>query len=278
MSFWQALVMGIIQGLAEFLPISSSGHLVLFRHILGINADVSSLFEVLLHVGTLGAVFVVFWEDVRSLIFEAFLLIGDAFMWLIKRKKIEMYPARKMVLLILVSSIPTAIIGLIIEVLLEDFFLSSLVAVGVALIVTAAILYAISKMPVGKKKLGKMKYDDALFIGIVQGISVIPGISRSGSTVAAGIFSGLDKEFAFKYSFLVSIPAILGAAVLKLFSITAADSLYMIAYLAGAAVAFAVGYFSITFLRYLVRKDKYYYFSYYCILAGFLAILIGVLK
>ena len=215
-SYLQAIIMGLVQGLAEFLPVSSSGHLVLSKFILGADLGTSAFFEILLHVGTLGAVFIFYWQDVLNLIKEGLLLIKDCVLFVFKQKKVEMYLERKMLVFIIVASIPTAVLGLLMETFLEDLFLSSVIAVGFALLVTGTMLMLIRKMPQGRKTLKEMKGRDALTIGIVQGIATIPGISRSGSTVTAGIFCGLDKEFAFRFSFLMSIPAIWGAAVLKL--------------------------------------------------------------
>lgn len=277
--YLQALIMGLVQGLTEFLPVSSSGHLVLSKFILGAQLDTSALFEILLHVGTLVAVFIVFWQDVLSLIKEGFKLIGDCVLWVAKRKKITLYPERKMLLMILIASVPTAILGLLMEKFLEDLFLSSVLAVGLALLVTGTFLLLLQKLPQGHKQLKQMKNRDAVTIGIVQGIATIPGISRSGSTVAAGLFCGLDKEFAFRFSFLMSIPAILGAAVLKLTDVSAADvSANAGPYLVGMIAAALVGYLCVRWLRNLIQKDQFHYFGYYCLLIGLISVIWGVFR
>jgi len=277
--YLQALIMGLVQGLTEFLPVSSSGHLVLSKFILGAQLDTSALFEILLHVGTLGAVFIVFWKDVWSLIQEGIFLIRDCVLWVIKRKKLTFYPERKMLLLIIIASIPTAILGLLMEKFLEDLFLSSLIAVGFALLVTGTFLLLIRRMPQGHKKLGQMKNRDAVTIGIIQGIATIPGISRFGSTVAAGLFCGLDKEFAFRFSFLMSIPAILGAAVLKLTDVSGADLAANAGpYLIGMVVAALTGYLCVKWLRNLIQKNQFHYFGYYCLLVGMLSIIWGIFR
>ena len=146
-TYLQAIIMGLVQGLAEFLPVSSSGHLVLSKFILGAELGTSALFEILLHVGTLLAVFVFYWKDVLNLIKEGLLLIKDSFLFVFKRKKFDLYLERKMVVFIIVASIPTAILGLLMEAFLEDLFLSSVVAVGFALLVTGTMLMLIRKMP-----------------------------------------------------------------------------------------------------------------------------------
>lgn len=277
-SYLQAIIMGLVQGLAEFLPVSSSGHLVLSKFILGAELGTSALFEILLHVGTLLAVFVFYWKDVLNLIKEGLLLIKDSFLFVFKRKKFDLYLERKMVVFIIVASIPTAILGLLMEVFLEDLFLSSVVAVGFALLVTGTMLMLIRKMPKSDKTLEEMKGRDAFTIGLIQGIATIPGISRSGSTVTAGLFCGLDKEFAFRFSFLMSIPAILGAAVLKLMDVSIADLTANAGpYAVGMIVAAVVGYASIRWLKNLIQKDQFHYFGYYCLAVGLISIVYGIL-
>lgn len=276
-TYLQAIIMGLVQGLAEFLPVSSSGHLVLSKFILGADLGTSALFEILLHVGTLVAVFVFYWKDVFNLIKEGLLLIKDVFLFIFKRKKFELYVERKMVVFIIVASIPTAVLGLLMEAFLEDLFLSSVIAVGFALLVTGTMLMMIRRMPKGQKTLEEMNGRDALTIGLIQGIATIPGISRSGSTVTAGLFCGLDKEFAFRFSFLMSIPAILGAAVLKMMDVDAADLVTNAGpYAVGMVVAAVVGYASIRWLKNLIQKDQFHYFGYYCLAVGLIAIACGI--
>ena len=277
-TYLQAIIMGLVQGLAEFLPVSSSGHLVLSKFILGAELGTSALFEILLHVGTLIAVFIFYWKDVLNLIKEGLLLIKDSFLFVFKRKKFDLYLERKMVVFIIVASIPTAILGLLMEAFLEDLFLSSVVAVGFALLVTGTMLMLIRKMPKSDKTLEEMKGRDAFTIGLVQGIATIPGISRSGSTVTAGLFCGLDKEFAFRFSFLMSIPAILGAAVLKMMDVNIADLTTNAGpYAVGMIVAAVVGYASIRWLKNLIQKDQFHYFGYYCLAVGLISIVYGIL-
>ena len=277
MTIWQAILMGVIQGLTEFLPVSSSGHLVLGKVFFGMNIETSALFEALLHVGTLGAVFVYFWKDVKMLVIEGLKLIRDLFLLIFKKKPWEDYPERRMVLFIIISSIPTAIIGLLVEKYLEDIFFGSVIAVGCALIVTGLILFSLTRIPQGHKGLSRMKYKDSIFIGLAQGFATLPGISRSGTTVAAGMFCGLDKEFAFRYSFLVGIPAILGSALLKLLKISAADAANLGYYGIGMVVAFGLGLLTVRWIAALLKKDKLHYFGYYCGLAGLASIIAGIL-
>ena len=276
MNIWQAILMGVIQGLTEFLPVSSSGHLVLGKIFLGINIETSALFEALLHVGTLGAVFVYFWKDIKMLVVEGLKIIRDVFLLIFKKKAWEDYPERRMVLFIIISSIPTAILGLLVEAFLEDIFFGSVIAVGCALLVTGLILFSLTRIPMGHKGLDKMKYRDSLFLGIAQGFATLPGISRSGTTVAAGLFCGLDKELAFRYSFLVGIPAILGSALLKLLKISAADAANLGYYTVGMVVSFVLGLLTVRWIGDLIRKDRLHYFGYYCGAVGIASIIAGL--
>lgn len=277
-SILHAIIMGIVQGLTEFLPISSSGHLVLAKFLL--RADLganSAFFEVLLHVGTLIAVCCVYWKDVWSLIKEFFILIRDLFRYFKDKKAIEMYPERKMLLLVLVASAPTAILGLIIEKTLADVFMGSVLAVGLALLITAAILILSARIPEGRKQLKGIKYSDALFIGFVQGLAVTPGISRSGSTIVSGLCSGLKKEFAVRFSFLISLPAIAGAMLLSLKDLSGQDiAMNGLAYFIALIFSAAVGYVCIRWMLKLLKKNKLYYFGYYCAIIGIVAVITGL--
>ena len=282
LSWIHAIIMGIVQGLTEFLPVSSSGHLVLAKFMIGADASLntSALFEILLHVGTLAAVCVVYFRDVVLLIKEGLLLIRDGVLWLVHggKRKFEMYRDRKMVLLVIVASIPTAILGLVMQKFLEDLFLSSVMAVGFALLLTGGMLLASAKIPAGKKRLEKASYRDAVVIGLFQGVATIPGISRSGSTIVGGMLCGFDREFAIRFSFLISMPAIGGAAILKLSSVSGADlELNWFPYLLGAIVAAIVGYACIRGLLAILKGNKFHYFGFYCLAVGLLAVVWGFL-
>lgn len=278
-SWLQALIMGLVQGLTEFLPVSSSGHLVLAKFLFHVNiGENSAFFEILLHVGTLIAICIFYYKDVLGLILEFFKLIRDIFRYFKNKEKIEIYPERKMLLLVVIASIPTAIIGLIIQKTIEDLFMSSVIAVGVALLITATILILSSRIPVGHKKVRSITYKDAAFIGIVQGIAVTPGISRSGSTITAGQAAGLDREFAIKFSFLISLPAIAGAGLLSLTEISSADiAMNGGAYLLAMVVAAVVGYICIRWMLNLLKNNKFHYFGYYCAVVGLVSIIVGLI-
>ena len=280
LGMWQAIWMAIVQGLTEFLPISSSGHLILMSQILGINTDGGPLLEVLLHVGTLVAVFIVYWQDVWSLIKEGILLIIDGVKYLINKKAnpFKMYNERKMVVMVLIASVPTAIMGLFVEAFLQDIFMSSTIGVGVTLLVTCALLLASQKIKVGHKTVEKATFRDALAVGIVQGIATIPGISRSGSTTVAGMAGGFEKAFAIKFSFLISIPAIAGATLLTMLKTDYTELAGNWApYVVGVIVSAAVGYACIRTLLQLLKNNKFHYFGYYCGVVGVIALVGGLI-
>lgn len=255
-SWWKSIILGIIQGLAEFLPISSSGHLELFEHILGVE-EVPRLFDVCLHMGTLLAVFIVFWNDIWSII-----------------KK----PKQKLTYMIIAATIPTVIIAVLLEILLDDNFSSAFLGYG--FMITGILLYTMEM--VSKDRQGKTLEDitwkDAGLVGCVQGIATISGISRSGSTIAGGVFFGMDRKFLTRFSFLMSIPAILGAFcldVLKLI-IKGNDSAVQISWFStilGTIAAFAVGFLAIKYMLYLIRNKSFKPFAVYTFLLGFLVCL-----
>ena len=212
MSYFEAIILGLVQGLAEFLPISSSGHLALLQQAFGIHEDKVLLFAVLLHVGTLISVFIVYWKDIWELIVELCLTIRDLCTG--KGLRLAERPIRKLGVMIIVATIPTAIIGLV----FSDFFDSlynSVIPIGVGLIITGFLLIFAEKKGEGNRGIQQMNFRNAIFIGLVQGVAICPGISRSGSTLFGSLICNLDRKFAVKFVFLISIPSILGSAVLE---------------------------------------------------------------
>lgn len=278
MEVLKVIIMGLIQGLTEFLPISSSGHLAIFGNMLGWQ-DSGILFEVLLHVGTLAAVFAAFYKDIADLIKEGFLLVGRFFLALagkIKWRQVLNNDKKYFVCYILLSMLPTAALGLLLKKTIEEAYTGTLIP-GIGLLVTGAILLYTLKVPAGKKGEKEMTFGDALLIGIAQGIATLPGVSRSGSTIVTARVRGLTPELAVRFSFIMSIPAILGAAVLQIHD-GAAESLSagtLGLYLLGAAVAAVSGFLCIKWLLGIIRKGKLYYFAYYCFGMGVLAIILN---
>lgn len=212
MTYIQAVILGLAQGLSEFLPISSSGHLALLQYFFGINTDNVLPFAVLLHFGTLVSVFIVYWKDIVDLIKELGAVIKDIFTG--KGLRINANPTRRLGFMIIVATIPTAVIGLLFNDLFNAMYLS-LVAIGTGLLVTGTILVIAERMGRNNKSVKEMKFRHAVFVGLMQGVAICPGVSRSGSTLFGGLISGLNREFAVKFAFLISIPSILGSVILE---------------------------------------------------------------
>ena len=270
MHIYQAVILGIIQGLAEFLPVSSSGHLVLFQNFFGIT-DPALSFDISLHMGTLAAVLLIFFSDIKAIILSlagifAKIRSGITFQDQLKQDKNLM-----LAVMIITGSVPTGILGLIIQ-KHTDFFFSSVPLVGLMLILTGTFLWLtkrFSENDAGAKNIG---YKQALFIGLCQGIAVIPGISRSGSTITAGLFTGIDRETSARFSFLLSIPAIFGAELLSLKDCITTGFSFDQTTVYGTMTAFIVGFFALKFLLKVVKQGRLHYFAPYCWLAGIAAI------
>ena len=259
MSIVQALVLGFLQGVTEFLPVSSSGHLVIMQHYLGLRRPLV-LFDVALHTATLVVVLIYFRGDLGSIILS-----------LIKPKvhHSQALLERKIFYLIIVGTIPTVILGLILWVWVDLLFTRAGLT-SVMLIITGIILHVGGKTTRTGRGIKEMGIMDALLIGVMQGIAIVPGISRSGATISTGLLRGINKEFSFRYSFLLSIPAILGALTLSL-----KDALIekrfpsqLLPWIVGALSALAAGYLSLVLLRKTVVKGKLSLFSYYCWILG----------
>jgi len=267
MTYFEAVILGLVQGLAEFLPISSSGHLALLQQWFGIEEDKVLLFAVLLHVGTLISVFIVYWKDIWELIVELCLTIKDIFTG--KGLRIEERPVRKLGVMIIVATVPTGIIGILFNDLFDSLY-TSVLPIGIGLIITGFLLTLAEKMGSSKRGIKQMNYRNAIFIGIVQGIAICPGISRSGSTLFGSLVCNLNREFAVKYVFLISIPSILGSAVLEAPAALEAgfDMAQLGPVLVGMIVAAVSGLIAIKTMIKVVSNKKLNYFSYYVWLLG----------
>lgn len=287
MSVWQSIIMGILQGFTEFLPVSSSGHLAIFKYLFKIQTDTGILFDILLHFGTLISICVAFRREVLKLIVEGFGIFIDFcynvpifFRNLFSRAEKEEYyqlitsPARKMVMMIIVSTIPTAVLGLAAKDFVEYAQMGLLIP-GVCLLITAVLLFFADNAKPGKKKVKNIKYLNGFEVGMVQGLATLPGISRSGSTITACILLGFDKSFAVKYSFLMAIPAILGATVLEFKDVTLAgiEPKTWGIYLVGMIFSAIIGYIAIKTVMVIARKKKFIVFSIYCFVIGMMAII-----
>lgn len=267
MTLFEGIILGIIQGLSEFLPISSSGHLALMQHFFGIEGERVLIFAVLLHLGTLISLIAVYYKTIWELILELFSLIKDIASG--KGLRINKNMNRRLGIMIVLATIPTGIIG----VLFNDFFsglYNSVPAIGICLIITGCFLWLAERMGQKGKDIRQMKYRDSIFVGICQGIAIIPGISRSGSTIVGGLFSSLDRELAVRFAFLISIPAILGAFVLEVPAAFAEEisSDYILPIICGVAVAAISGYIAIKTMIKIVSDKKLYIFSFYTWIVG----------
>ena len=278
MTYFMSILMGIIQGVAEFLPISSSGHLALFQTFFGMEnmEEKYMFFTVLLHFGTLISVCMVYWRDIVDMIREFFL--GIAALAGRKDTGVAPPPARRMVMLIIIATVP-----LFVRVFLQDAvnqLFSNSIMVSCALLATGFILFFSDRMARGHKTAKNATVADALIVGCGQALAVIPGLSRSGTTISVGMMRGFDRAFAVRFSFLMSLPAVLGANVLEIKDALASnfpiEELPM--YLVGVAVSAVVGYFAIRLVKSLSDKGKFGKFAYYCWAVGLGSLVAGVVK
>ena len=274
MSFFHSILLGLIQGIAEFLPISSSGHLAIAEHLLGLKdaGAVPEFYDVLLHLGTLLAVFVAYWPEIRDIILEFFRGIRDIAH---HSTPTPVPPARRMILLIIVATLPLFVV-LPIKDKVESLS-GSMVFIGLALLVTGVLLFASDRVRRGRKNEASATMLDALLVGVGQAIATMPGISRSGMTITAGCFVGYERRFAVRFSFLMSIPAILGANILSLKDAVDAgiDWSQLPMYLVGVITAAVVGYLCIRLLKMIADKGKFGFFAYYCWVVGALTLILN---
>ena len=276
MSYLMSAVLGFVQGVAEFLPISSSGHLTLLQHFFGMP-EPDQLFNILLHFATLLAVCVYYIQDVVEMIVEFFRGIASLF----SRQPSHGNPpeARRLVLLVIVGTLPLFLVMLIKDQV--EALGSSPVFVSCALLVTGCILFLSDRMDNGRKTVRSATLKDVLLVGVAQGCATIPGLSRSGCTISAGMAVGFDRKFAVRYSFLLSLPAVLGATILEVKDVLGAEGGLpegvLPKYLLGMVIAGVVGYFSIRLVNMLASKGKFGAFAYYCWAAGIISLILCLL-
>ncbi len=277
MSLLHSVLLGLIQGVAEFLPISSSGHLAIAEHLLGQAgaAEIPGFFDVLLHLGTLFAVFAAYWEDIRDMVVEFFGGVGD----LVHGTTPTPVPAaRRLIFLIVVGTLPLFAV-LPVKDLVEGLG-DNMYFVAGALLATGCLLFASDRVRKGRKTERTASLADVLLVGVAQAVATCPGISRSGTTITAGCFVGFERKFAVRFSFLLSIPAILGANILSLKDALEAGVPWeeVPVYLLGVLVAAVVGYACIRLLKMIAEKGKFGFFAYYCWLAGAVTLALTLLQ
>ena len=270
MTYLMSVILGFVQGVAEFLPISSSGHLSILQNFFGME-EPDNLFNVLLHFATLLAVFIAYRRDIAEMIVEFFRGVGA----LVSRNRSSqpVPPARRLVMMIILGTLPLFLV-VPVQDKVEAMGASNLF-VGLALLATGIILFFSDRMARGHKTARTATVTDALLVGCAQAVAVIPGLSRSGSTIAAGMALGFDRNFAVRFSFLLSMPAVLGATLLKVIDVAqegTVDPAVLPIYLVGMVVAGVVGYFSIQLVKLLAQKDKFGKFAYYCWAVGLITI------
>lgn len=265
METWQAILLGLIQGLTEFLPISSSGHLELVRVLLGINGEQNLTFTVALHGATVLSTIVALWSEIVQLLKGLF-----AFRWNWETEYI---------LKIIFSMIPVALVGFFFKDQLEALFTGNILLVGSMLLLTAFLLW-LTHRPVKMRKIRHQPtYASSLVMGIAQAVAVLPGLSRSGSTIATGILMGLDRPNAARFSFLMVLPPIIGMNLLALLSGDISTTmLTTLPFWAGVLTAFATGYLACRWMLSIVRKSKLHWFALYCALVGCVAIMLAFLN
>lgn len=276
MSVLEAIIQGIIQGLTEFLPVSSSGHLSVFQHFFGINGEEAVLSTIVMHMGTLVAVFIAFRKKIFALIKEFFSMIKDIFTGKFSYK--EMNGNRRMIVMIIVSILP-----LFVFYIFKDFFagLSSdndIMVEGFAFIYTSVLLYIADRHSNGTKTAGETTVKSALTIGAFQGIALVPGISRSGSTISGALLTGMKREDAVEYSFILGIPVILAGALVEFKDVGTAASESLGVLIIGFVVSAVVGYLAIGLLKWLIKYNKFRVFSIYTFILGAAVITAGILE
>lgn len=279
MTYIGACLMGTLQGITEFLPVSSSGHLAIFSQMLGFSAagEHDLLFDIMLHLGTLIAVSVAYYRDICGIVKEFFLSVKDIFTGNFSFKK--MSPSRRFLFMIILATLPLALI-LPFDSAVEQAA-NTLWLVGIFLLVTGFLLLLSDSVVRGNRKENDTTCRNALTVGLFQVFATLPGISRSGATITGGLLSGFNREYAVKFSFIMSIPAVLGASILSFLDVIKGNTVPDASvgmYLTGIAASAVSGYLSIRLLRMLLKNDKFKYFSYYCFALGAFVIIYSLIK
>lgn len=268
MSWWEAIILGIVQGLTEFLPVSSSGHLEIGQALLGTSGEENLTFAIVVHTATVLSTLVILWKEVAQLFKGTFTTLN----WNEDKNYVSM---------IFVSMIPVFVVGMFFKEQVESFFGSGLLLVGICLCVTAILLYFSEWLAKKRQSKGhEVGYKDAIIIGLAQAVAVLPGLSRSGTTIATGLLCGVKKESVTKFSFLMVLIPILGEAFLELMDLLSGDmsatGVGIWSLIAGFIAAFISGCFACRFMINIVRRQKLIYFAIYCLCAGVFAIVYGL--
>ena len=273
MSWVEALFSGILQGVTEFLPVSSSGHLVIYATLLGEEGQANLAFTVFLHLATLLSVIIVFYQDILLLIREVFIAIID----LVTRRNRYVTPERRMLIMIIIATIPAGLVGVLIKLTAKESVLENIFVVGAMLLLNAVFMFSADRFDSGRYNESSAPYKSSLLVGIMQALAVLPGLSRSGSTILGGLVGGFTKEFAVRFAFVLSIPAILGAGLLELSDVFKNGQLTVepVSWTVGFVAALVSGVMAISFIKLLAASNKFYIFGFYSLLASAFAFLVG---
>ena len=261
MDILQGIIIGIVQGLTEFLPVSSSAHLVFIQNILGVESSLA--FDTFLHLGSLLAVLWFFRADIIKMILSWIDSVKDIIQGRFRQGFYD-DPYKRLAWYVILATVPVGLVGLLFEDAVDSLFAGALYVPAFFLFVTGTILYLSQRMTSGNVNLKNISAKESLFMGLGQACAILPGLSRSGTTIAAGLVIGLDKEFAAKFSFILSIPAILGAFVLQVKDIGTAMDANFLPIILGFIAAFIAGYAAIKWMLELIQKRSLDIFAYYC--------------
>ncbi len=276
MTIWNAILIGLIQGITEFLPVSSSGHLSLLSNLFDVTTadDGHIMCSVFAHLGTLTAIFLVYWQDIRQMFYE---LLGLVNAGPLAGSRQTRYPAARLFFMIFIASLPLLLL-LPVKNMMKVLYSNS-IFIGVTIILTGCLLFVGDKMREGRKTGTSMTILDAIIIGLCQCCAAVPGLSRAGTTITAGIATGLNKEFAVKFSFLLSIPVMIVTNILSLVDAfnQGVDVASIPAYIVGLIAALLAGLVSISIMRYVAKKAKLGGFAYYCWVVGVLSIILTMI-
>lgn len=275
MDIINVIIQAVVQGLTEFLPVSSSGHLSVIQHITGYTGETAVLLSIVLHLGTLVAVFAAFWKTIVGMIAEFFKTIGDIFTGKFHWK--GMNGNRRMMFMVIIATL------LLVPVyFFRDFFTArqgdgDIIFEGVAFLFTSILLFLSDRYSDGEKTADKMTILDAIIVGLFQCVALFPGVSRSGSTTAGGLFCGLEKGTAVTFAFILGIPAILGGGVSEISEVMQSDiNPDWIALAIGFAVSAVVGFLAIKLVKWLVEKDRFKIFGVYTLIIGVACVMGGI--
>lgn len=275
MTILEACVQGVIQGLTEFLPVSSSGHLALYQYFTGQGGESGALFSLVLHFGTLVAVVAAFWSTIRQLAVEFFRALGDLVRGRINWRRPN--PNQKMIFLLIVSLLPLFLTLLLKDPLRAVAQDNDIIVEGICFLVTGVLLFLGDSCVQGRRRAPEMSYRGALTIGLVQAVAPLPGISRSGSTLSAGLLMGLDQKFAVTFSFIMGIPAVCAALLLDAKEITGGGlNLPPSVILAGLITSAVFGLLAIGMVRWLVSSRKLRWFAFYTFALGIVVLALGI--